>query len=497
MKKLFILGGSLITACFLLLFSVVKIDAFTNSTNSWEVSTNNHYDKNIVSQKNKIEKDVTTNLLMDKDNNNLEIIKQGDKEFKLEKIDLTRYRQKLEIEYYLGDYTSNTLIGKDSGYTDYDDSISSYIKSIVKVNEDFNQNIPSTYKFVNHPDSQVHAQSYIPTYTSDEPIKVKVLIAEVKKYKVTAYKYQNRQGIVNPSPIGKTRNELSTSDNFWIVNSLFTSFQAIDGQKVSLKNVGQFSENYEKSGRKGVLQTYGLHNANDDALSAQEFITVDASTPASIYVSGSYEVDDYDQPQKNPGTSSSTTSGGSIGFIGRANEWKNELVKESLQLDTVADYDKLKAYPFNLDGDPFNNPEHTITYVPDNWFLNHKVVLDYYYKDITPQINYFKVIFNSNGGSKVDQIDKVASGSYIKMPTNPSKDNFIFVGWYKDEKLTNKWDFKKDKVYKDTTLYAKWNKDDGQKVIDNSLAKAGSVFVGISLLLIVTSSLIYTAKRKV
>ncbi len=35
---------------------------------------------------------------------------------------------------------------------------------------------------------------------------------------------------------------------------------------------------------------------------------------------------------------------------------------------------------------------------------------------------------------------------------------YVFEGWYVDEALTDKWDFSTDRVSKDTTLYAKWEK---------------------------------------
>ncbi len=39
-----------------------------------------------------------------------------------------------------------------------------------------------------------------------------------------------------------------------------------------------------------------------------------------------------------------------------------------------------------------------------------------------------------------------------------TKNGFVFEGWYSDEGLTDKWDFKSDHVSKDLTLYAKWER---------------------------------------
>ncbi len=38
------------------------------------------------------------------------------------------------------------------------------------------------------------------------------------------------------------------------------------------------------------------------------------------------------------------------------------------------------------------------------------------------------------------------------------KNGFVFEGWYLDENFTDKWDFANDRVTKDCTLYAKWEK---------------------------------------
>ena len=62
--------------------------------------------------------------------------------------------------------------------------------------------------------------------------------------------------------------------------------------------------------------------------------------------------------------------------------------------------------------------------------------------------------FNSNGGSVVaDQI--VADGEVATEPTTPTKDGYIFKGWYTDVELTTVYDFATP-VTKDITLYAKW-----------------------------------------
>ena len=52
---------------------------------------------------------------------------------------------------------------------------------------------------------------------------------------------------------------------------------------------------------------------------------------------------------------------------------------------------------------------------------------------------------------------KVVEGQKIKKPEDPTKENYIFSGWYKDAEHTAAWDFDKDVVNGDITLYARWS----------------------------------------
>ncbi len=68
------------------------------------------------------------------------------------------------------------------------------------------------------------------------------------------------------------------------------------------------------------------------------------------------------------------------------------------------------------------------------------------------------VTYDSNGGSAV-AAGQVEAYSLLTQPTAPTKANSLFDGWFKDEALTQKWDFSKDRMpANDITLYAKWIK---------------------------------------
>ncbi len=68
----------------------------------------------------------------------------------------------------------------------------------------------------------------------------------------------------------------------------------------------------------------------------------------------------------------------------------------------------------------------------------------------------YSVSLDSQGGSAVDAITDIASGSKITKPTDPTKTNFTFGGWFKEAACTNQWDFSTDTVTSTRTLFAKW-----------------------------------------
>lgn len=107
-------------------------------------------------------------------------------------------------------------------------------------------------------------------------------------------------------------------------------------------------------------------------------------------------------------------------------------------------------------------------YVFKGWYLdnnyNTKIIkiekgsindLNLYAKWEEETTSVYVVTFNSNGGSVVENIN-VTKNSLIKKPINPEKEEYNFVGWYKDEELTILWDFEIDVVTSNLTLYAKW-----------------------------------------
>lgn len=75
----------------------------------------------------------------------------------------------------------------------------------------------------------------------------------------------------------------------------------------------------------------------------------------------------------------------------------------------------------------------------------------------------FTVSFDACGGSAVPSA-LTAQNKTMVAPANPERAGFTFAGWYKDAACTQAWDFAKDVVTADMTLYAKWVK----KAADNN-----------------------------
>ncbi len=67
----------------------------------------------------------------------------------------------------------------------------------------------------------------------------------------------------------------------------------------------------------------------------------------------------------------------------------------------------------------------------------------------------YTVTFQSNGGSAVASVTVEENGK-VTEPTAPTKENYVFGGWFKDSECTEAWVFATDTVQGDITLYAKW-----------------------------------------
>ena len=64
------------------------------------------------------------------------------------------------------------------------------------------------------------------------------------------------------------------------------------------------------------------------------------------------------------------------------------------------------------------------------------------------------VTFNSNGGTEIAP-KEVVNGLKIKAPSTPTKDKYLFRGWYEDSTFNKEFDFNTP-ITSDITLYANW-----------------------------------------
>ncbi|MGN0813825.1 MAG: InlB B-repeat-containing protein, partial [Candidatus Coproplasma sp.] len=86
------------------------------------------------------------------------------------------------------------------------------------------------------------------------------------------------------------------------------------------------------------------------------------------------------------------------------------------------------------------------------------------------------VSFNVGGGSAVGDV-KVYNGGTISRPADPELANNIFVWWYKDAEMTQKFNFGVDVITSNTTLYAKYvEKTDGANEFNVTLINKGKVY---------------------
>ncbi len=68
-----------------------------------------------------------------------------------------------------------------------------------------------------------------------------------------------------------------------------------------------------------------------------------------------------------------------------------------------------------------------------------------------------RVGFNTVGGTKIAAIYNT-KGSLLELTETPTKEGFVFAGWYKDSDYTEKWNVNEDLVTESMMLYAKWAK---------------------------------------
>lgn len=94
--------------------------------------------------------------------------------------------------------------------------------------------------------------------------------------------------------------------------------------------------------------------------------------------------------------------------------------------------------------DPWNFSSDSVT---ENLTLYAK------WEEIQPE--KYSVTFESNGGSIITSIVDIEAGTKIVKPSDPSRDDFDFKGWFLDQGLESEFNFETI-ISENLTLYAKW-----------------------------------------
>lgn len=105
-------------------------------------------------------------------------------------------------------------------------------------------------------------------------------------------------------------------------------------------------------------------------------------------------------------------------------------------------------------------------------------ISDLNFKESSKPQKLYTIKFNSNGGSEVNSILNVPKYSTITLPENPTKDGFIFKGWFTDKKTFIDEFTESSVVDENLTLYAKWD----QVIIEQINGNARSVEIEFNVI---------------
>lgn len=71
--------------------------------------------------------------------------------------------------------------------------------------------------------------------------------------------------------------------------------------------------------------------------------------------------------------------------------------------------------------------------------------------------NGYVVTFDSKGGTDVPSQDAMYA-DYVQEPEAPTREGYVFTGWYSDENCIYLWDMENGQISQSMTLYAGWEK---------------------------------------
>ena len=69
----------------------------------------------------------------------------------------------------------------------------------------------------------------------------------------------------------------------------------------------------------------------------------------------------------------------------------------------------------------------------------------------------FTITFDSRGGTDVPAQNQMY-GELLDVPETPTREGYLFTGWYKDHACLEQWNVEIETIETDMTLYAGWEK---------------------------------------
>jgi len=120
--------------------------------------------------------------------------------------------------------------------------------------------------------------------------------------------------------------------------------------------------------------------------------------------------------------------------------------------------------------------------------IGENTIIDEISFTIVEALETFTVSFDANGGTPTPANQVVDDGSLVDEPTTPpTKDGYVFIGWFDAASGGNEWDFANGLVSDNMTLYAQWQELGNETIyietFDNSTATSSysdGSFVGVN-----------------
>lgn len=106
------------------------------------------------------------------------------------------------------------------------------------------------------------------------------------------------------------------------------------------------------------------------------------------------------------------------------------------------------------------------------------------------------VHFESNGGSEVEE-QIVRYGEKAVQPENPSREGYVFGGWYRDIDQTERWNFESDEVTGNLTLFAKWIVDLTGPPSETSGKQSGFWWLALAMIVLIPLLILLIPRKRV